>query len=101
MKVATRITMATAVAVAVASASYAYFDLRGRRTERQQALRREALIVATLLRFNVESQAAAIRTGNTDGLVRDLSRVASSDWKVTVIPRVRAAGSAGPDVSAA
>jgi len=101
MKVATRITMATAVAVAVASASYAFFDLRARRAERQQALRREALITATLLRFNVEGQGAAMRAGNTEGVARDLSRAAGSDWKVTVIPRVRASGPPGPDVTAA
>ena len=59
MKVATRITVATAVVVALASAIYAFYDLRGRVTERRQALEREARSVAGTLRATLETQAVA------------------------------------------
>ena len=45
MKVATRITAATAVVVVLASAAYAGFDLRARAGERRLALEREARAV--------------------------------------------------------
>ena len=47
MKVATRITVATAVVVAFASGAYAYFDLRARTSERAEAVRvaRELLFI--------------------------------------------------------
>ena len=57
MKVATRITVATAVVVALASAIYAFYDLRGRVAERRQALEREAKSVAGTLRATLETQA--------------------------------------------
>ncbi len=56
MKVATRITVATAVVVAIASAGYAYFDLRARTSERRMALEREAKALASTLRSTLESQ---------------------------------------------
>jgi signal transduction histidine kinase len=49
VKVATRITVATAVVVALASAAYAVFDLRARAAEKREALAREARAVATTL----------------------------------------------------
>ncbi len=58
MKVATRITVATAVVVALASATYAIYDLRARVAERRGALEREARSVAGTLRASLESQAA-------------------------------------------
>ncbi len=57
MKVATRITVATAVVVALASATYAIYDLRARVAERRGALEREARSVAGILRASLENQA--------------------------------------------
>jgi signal transduction histidine kinase len=57
VKVATRITMATAVVVAIASATYALFDLRARVAERQMAVEREARAVASTIRVSLENQA--------------------------------------------
>ncbi|HEU4734490.1 MAG TPA: ATP-binding protein [Kofleriaceae bacterium] len=88
MKVATRITMATAVVVALVSASYAFFDLRSRRSERRAALEREARAVATALRFDVETQPSAFRAP-TEATLRDLTRAAGG-WKVLVLPSTRA-----------
>ncbi len=59
MKVATRITVATAVVVAIASATYAFFDLRARTAERQTGVEREAKALANTLRTSIENQAAA------------------------------------------
>ncbi|HSS00906.1 MAG TPA: HAMP domain-containing sensor histidine kinase [Kofleriaceae bacterium] len=96
MKVATRITMATAVVVALVSALYAYFDLRTRRVERRTALEREARTVATALRFDVETQPSAFRAP-TEATMRDLQRAAGG-WRVTVLPSAR--GAARPPVDA-
>ncbi|MGH2899192.1 MAG: HAMP domain-containing protein, partial [Solirubrobacteraceae bacterium] len=96
MKVATRITMATAVVVALASALYAYFDLRTRRTERRTALEREARTVATALRFDVETQPSAFRAPS-EATMRDLQRAAGG-WRVTVLQNAR--GAARPPVDA-
>src|SRR5262245_16507375 len=97
MKVATRITMATAVVVALASAFYAYLDLRSRRAERRLALEREARAVATALRFNVESQLSAFRAPS-DAALRDLSRAAGG-WKVTVLTSARASARTAVEAS--
>ena len=59
VKVATRITVATAVVVAIASAGYAFFDLRARTSERRMGLEREAKALANTLRTSIESQALA------------------------------------------
>jgi signal transduction histidine kinase len=96
MKVATRITMATAVVVLLASALYAYFDLRSRRVERRAALEREARTVATALRFDVESQPSLFRAP-TEAAVRDLQRAAGG-WRVTVLLNAR--GAVRPPVDA-
>jgi signal transduction histidine kinase len=99
MKVATRITMATAVVVALASLSYAAFDLRTRRSERRAALEREARAVATALRFDVEAQPSVFRSPS-EAALRDLSRAAGG-WKVTVLPSPRGAGRPPVDASEA
>ncbi|MFN0248960.1 MAG: sensor histidine kinase [Kofleriaceae bacterium] len=57
MKVATRITVATAVVVAIASATYAAFDLRARVAERGAAVEREARAVVSTLRVSLETVA--------------------------------------------
>jgi signal transduction histidine kinase len=49
VKVATRITVATAVVVALASAAYAVFDLRARAADKREALAHEARAVASTL----------------------------------------------------
>jgi signal transduction histidine kinase len=95
MKVATRITMTTAVVVALASMSYAFFDLRSRRDERRLALDREARAVAATLRFELEAQPTVLRA-LTETVLRDLSR-ASGGWKVAVIPSARASASIATD----
>jgi signal transduction histidine kinase len=58
MKVATRITVATAVVVALASAAYAYFDLRARLDERRAATEREARALVATVRLAIETQVA-------------------------------------------
>ena len=78
MKVATRITVATAVIVALASAAYALFDLRSRSAEKRDALEREARAVATTLRANLEMQPPQRVPPEIAG------------WKTTVIPSSRA-----------
>jgi len=87
VKVATRITVATAVVVALASAAYAYFDMRGRRTERLEQLEREARAVAGTLRLILEVQGSAFRIPS-DTQRRDLER-ATGGWRVKVVPRIR------------
>ncbi|MBL0221052.1 MAG: HAMP domain-containing protein [Myxococcales bacterium] len=75
MKVATRITVATAVVVALASATYAIFDLRARVAERRGALEREGRSVAGTLRASLEGQAAVDSRDaryRADQLQRDL-----------------------------
>ena len=75
MKVATRITVATAVVVALASATYAIYDLRARVAERRGALEREARSVAGTLRSSLEGQAAVDSRDaryRADQLQRDL-----------------------------
>ncbi len=58
MKVATRITVATAVVVAIASATYALFDLRARVAERTAAVEREARAMINTLRVTLETDAS-------------------------------------------
>ena len=89
MKVATRITMATALVVALASMSYALFDLRSRRDERRFALEREARAVAATLRFEIEAQPAIFRAPS-EATLRDLTRAAGG-WRVVILPSARAA----------
>ena len=97
MKVATRITMATAVVVAIASLSYAVLDLRTRRVERRAALEREARAVATALRFDIETQPALFRTPS-EATMRELMRAAGG-WKVTVLPATRSSTPAAEDAT--
>jgi signal transduction histidine kinase len=87
VKVATRITVATAVVVALASAAYAYFDLRARHTERVDLLERDARGVAGLLRLTLEQQGSAFRPPSEAQLDRWR---ATTGWKVDVVPRVLA-----------
>ncbi|MEO8842537.1 MAG: ATP-binding protein [Kofleriaceae bacterium] len=100
MKVATRITVATAVVVLFASTIYAGFDLRGRSAERRNSLEREARGVATTLRATFELNASAFRAPS-DAQLEDLSR-RTGGWRVTVLPRERALDpTPGPNASTA
>ena len=99
MKVATRITAATAVVVALASASYALIDARARATERHAGIEREARAVASTVRVGLEAQGPAFRVP-TESQLRDLGRAAGG-WHISVFPRSRAAEVPGPDLSAA
>ena len=85
VNVATRITVATAVVVALASAAYAYFDLRGRRSERIEALRTEAKAVAYMLRPIMEQPGSPYRKPSESQL-KDWRT--STGWNVAVIDKV-------------
>jgi signal transduction histidine kinase len=87
VKVATRITVATAVVVAMASGAYAYFDVRARASERRLTIQKSARSTATLLQTNFETQGLASPPSSVD------------DWEVVVIPSARARDP-GPEVSA-
>jgi signal transduction histidine kinase len=82
MKVATRITVATAIVVAIASAAYALFDLRERTGERRRALEREARAIGSTLRLALEGQVRI----PSEAQLRELGREAGG-WRVAVIPR--------------
>ena len=87
MKVATRITVGTAVVVMFASAIYSVFDLRERSAERHATVEREARAVASTLRWTLEASASAFRApseAQLDGMS------ARTGWRVTVLPRERA-----------
>jgi signal transduction histidine kinase len=99
MKVATRITVATAIVVAIASSGYALFDLRERTSERRTAIEREARAIATTLRLALETQASAFRIPS-DAQLRELERD-SGGWRVTVIPRELATSLPSTTTSAA
>lgn len=90
MKVATRITVATAVVVALASAAYAYVDLRARRDERLVLLEREARAVAGTLRLTLEAEGSAFRLPS-DAQQRELER-ATGGWSIKIVPRNASAG---------
>jgi signal transduction histidine kinase len=87
MKVATRITVATAVVVLFASTIYAGFDLRGRSAERRDSLEREAHGVATTLRAAFELNASTFHP--SDAQLDEYSR-RTGGWRVTVLPSERA-----------
>jgi signal transduction histidine kinase len=77
VKVATRITTATAIVVALAAAAYAGFDLRARVTDKRAALEREARAVATELRQSllVQMQHATIAAKQDRDKIARLERV--------------------------
>jgi len=100
MKVATRITVATAVVVLIATSIYAAFDLRARTAERRATLEREAKAVASTLRATFEVNASAFRAPS-DAMLEIMS-ARTGGWHVTVLPRERALDpSPGPNASAA
>jgi signal transduction histidine kinase len=96
VKVATRITTATAIVVAIAAAAYALVDLREREAERRLAIEREARAIVSLLKVSLEQRGAAgLRSGPSD-----LELTRATGWKISVIPAVRHAELPGPGLSA-
>ncbi len=83
MKVATRITVATAVVVANAAAAYALLDLRERGADRRFAVEREARAIATTIRVALEARALSKPPDDTE--LRELGR-ATGGWRVQVVP---------------
>ncbi|MEO8701532.1 MAG: ATP-binding protein [Kofleriaceae bacterium] len=96
MKVATRITVATAVVVAIAAAAYALVDLRGRGAERRLAVEREARIIAGSLRVALETSATGFKPPNDAQLSRT-----TGGWRVQVFPNARHTELPSSDLSAA
>jgi signal transduction histidine kinase len=96
VKVATRITVATAVVVAIAAALYAVMDLRARAAERRQATEREARAHTATLRYFLETTESKFKPP-TEVQLRELNKTIGG-WRVQVIPRTRQEPSA--DVTA-
>lgn len=94
MKVATRITVATAVVVAIAAAAYALVDLRGRATERRAIVEREAKDIASALRVALETPGSAFRAQSNAQLTT------TGGWRIYVVPRARHAELPSADLSA-
>lgn len=88
VRVATRMTVASAVVMALAATAFAVYDLRHRWTERWSALEGEARAVAAALRPVLESSVATPR-GPDPALLTDLGR--ATGWQVTVLMRSRVA----------
>lgn len=86
MRVATRMTVASAVVMALAATVYAVFDLRHRSAERWGAMEGEARSVAAALRPVLEGSVAM--RGPDPALLTDLGR--TTGWQVTVLMRSRA-----------
>ncbi len=96
VKVATRLTLATAVVVTLASSAYAVFDVRARGAERQAAALREARTLALGLRVAIEAR--GLDLARADALGRDLGR-AVGRWRVALVDPagLELAGAAAPD----
>src|SRR3569832_2526046 len=86
MKVATRITVATAVVVLIATTIYTAFDLRSRVAERRATLEHEAKGLAQTLRATFEVSASAFRPPRD--AVLEIMSASSGGWLFSVFPRV-------------
>jgi signal transduction histidine kinase len=86
VRVATRITLATAVVVTLTSAVYAYFDLRARTADRLAKVEREAISLASALKVSLEAAPPDFARKNAAEIGRDISR-AIGTWKVTILLR--------------
>jgi signal transduction histidine kinase len=86
VKVATRLTLATAAVVTLTSAVYAYFDLRGRTEERFARFEREAVTLASSVRASLEHEPPDFSRVSAAELGRELSR-ASGSWRISIFPR--------------
>ena len=100
MKVATRITMATAVVAAMASGVYAYVDLRMRATARRSQLESEALSVAFAVRGGLEAAGPQAMRNGPAAIARDFAK-GNVGWRVTVVPRTLAGNGEAPGVTSA
>jgi len=96
VKVATRITVATAVVVAIAAAAYALVDLRERGADRRLVVEREARAIATTLRVALETQ--PVVKPPTASELRELGHTAGG-WRVLLIPSEAAAELTSPKYS--
>jgi signal transduction histidine kinase len=96
VKVATRITTATAIVVAIAAAAYALVDLRERGAERRLAIEREMRAITTVVKVSIEARGATSLHKTSDV---DLSR--ATGWRISVIPAARHSELPGPGLSAA
>jgi signal transduction histidine kinase len=90
VRVATRITLATAVVVTLTSGVYAYFDLRARTRDRLTRVEREAVSLASTIRVSLEAAPPDLAQRSAAEISRDLTRSTGS-WKVTILPRSPAA----------
>lgn len=89
-----RITVASATVIALATTVYAVIDLRHRREERWAQLESEGRAVTAALRPGLE---AVVPRGPDPALLADLTR--ATGWRITVLPRGRAAAPAGEGVT--
>jgi signal transduction histidine kinase len=89
VKVASRLTVATALFALLASSTYAFFDVRGRGRERRAAIEQQAKAVAASLRLGLERLPAAQLLSPDAGTIQQLNSVASG-WQVDLVSRNRA-----------
>jgi signal transduction histidine kinase len=94
VKVATRITAATALVVALASGVYAIYDVRSHTDERRGALDREGRALIATLRASIEGPSFRQPAEST---LRELQRL--TGWRIAVVPASRAASPAGADLT--
>jgi signal transduction histidine kinase len=103
VKVATRITMATAAVVAIATTTYAFVDLRARASERQLAVRREAQAIAGLLRSALEQASPPVDEADEAALRAAAGNLhapePSRPWRVTLVPRGRGSEPPGDGIT--
>jgi signal transduction histidine kinase len=99
VKVATRITMATAVVAAFASGTFAFVDLRSRASARREALEGEAKAVGQAVRASLEVAGPAVLRSAPEPLSRLLTKPGTG-WRITVIPRGFAGANAASGVTA-
>jgi signal transduction histidine kinase len=91
VRVATRITLATAVVVTLTSGVYAYFDLRARTSDRMARVEREAITIASAIRVSLESAPPDFARTSAADVSRDLTRATGGNWRVMLLPRALAA----------
>ena len=91
MKVAVKITIATALVVTLSTALYSLFDVRSQSRERDEQIEQEARNIAFSLRVGLESRPAEVTRDlarDAETLSRDLSR-ATAGWRVDIVPRAQ------------
>lgn len=96
MKVALRLTTATAVFVVVAASAFAVVDLRARAAERHQAFVREGRAVLLSLRAGLERLPAQQWEAPLASLAEALT-LGAAGWRVALVGRARASVFTDPD----